>query len=165
MSARSGGAKPRAGELRRKVVADNRRARFDYEILDVFEAGLVLMGSEVKALRQGRASLLDSYASVNDGELWLVNSHIPEFKQANRLNHEPRRPRKLLLNKREIQRLSGGIQREGLTIVPLKVYFNDRGRAKVEIALARGKKQHDKRETEKQRSWQREKGRLLREKG
>jgi SsrA-binding protein len=165
MSARSGGAKPRAGELRRKVVADNRRARFDYEILDTFEAGLVLMGSEVKSLRQGRASLSDSYASVSDGELWLVNSHIPEFKQANRLNHEPRRPRKLLLNKREIQRLSGGIQREGLTIVPLKVYFNDRGRAKAEIALARGKKQHDKRETEKQRSWDREKGRLLREKG
>ncbi|HUE46798.1 MAG TPA: SsrA-binding protein SmpB [Aestuariivirgaceae bacterium] len=165
MSARSGGAKPRAGELRRKVVADNRRARFDYEILDTFEAGLVLVGSEVKALRQGRASLSDSYASVNDGELWLVNSHIPEFKQANRLNHEPRRARKLLLNKREIQRLSGGIQREGLTIVPLKVYFNDRGRAKAEIALARGKKQHDKRETEKQRSWQREMGRLLREKG
>ena len=165
MSARSGGAKPRAGELRRKVVADNRRARFDYEILDTFEAGLVLVGSEVKALRQGRASLSDSYASVNDGELWLVNSHIPEFKQANRLNHEPRRPRKLLLNKREISRLSGGIQREGLTIVPLKVYFNDRGRAKAEIALARGKKQHDKRETEKQRSWQREKSRLLREKG
>ena len=165
MSARSGGAKPRAGELRRKVVADNRRARFDYEILDTFEAGLVLVGSEVKALRQGRASLSDSYASVNDGELWLVNSHIPEFKQANRLNHEPRRARKLLLNKREIQRLSGGIQREGLTIVPLKIYFNDRGQAKAEIALARGKKQHDKRETEKQRSWQREKSRLLREKG
>jgi SsrA-binding protein len=165
MSARSGGAKPRAGELRRKVVADNRRARFDYEILDTFEAGLVLLGSEVKSLRQGRASLSDSYASVNGGELWLVNSHIPEFKQANRLNHEPRRARKLLLNKREIQRLSGGIQREGLTIVPLKVYFNDRGRAKAEIALARGKKQHDKRETEKQRSWQREKSRLLREKG
>lgn len=165
MSARSGGAKPRAGEQRRKVVADNRRARFDYEILDTFEAGLVLVGSEVKSLRQGRASLSDSYASVNDGELWLVNSHIPEFKQANRLNHEPRRARKLLLNKREIQRLSGGIQREGLTIVPLKVYFNDRGRAKAEIALARGKKMHDKRETEKQRSWQREKSRLLREKG
>ena len=147
------------------MVADNRRARFDYEILDVFEAGLVLVGSEVKALRQGRASLSDSYASVNDGELWLVNSHIPEFKQANRLNHEPRRARKLLLNKREIQRLSGGIQREGLTIVPLKVYFNDRGRAKAEIALARGKKHHDKRETEKQRDWNREKSRLLREKG
>ena len=165
MSARSGGAKPKAGEARRKVVADNRRARFDYEILTVYEAGLMLVGSEVKSLRQGRASLSDSYASVNDGELWLVNSHIPEFKQANRLNHEPRRARKLLLNKREIQRLSGGIQREGLTIVPLKVYFNDRGRAKAEIALARGKKQHDKRETQKERSWQRERGRLLREKG
>ena len=164
MSARSGGAKPKAGEQRRKVVADTRRARFDYEILDTFEAGLVLVGSEVKSLRQGRASLSDSYASVNDGELWLVNSHIPEFKQANRMNHEPRRARKLLLNKREIQRLAGGIQREGLTIVPLKVYFNDRGRAKAEIALARGKKQHDKRETEKQRSLERERGRLQREK-
>ena len=165
MSARSGGAKPRAGEAHRKVVADNRRARFDYEILDTFEAGLMLLGSEVKSLRQGRASLADSYASVEGGELWLVNSHIPEFKQANRLNHEPRRPRKLLLNKREINRLTGGIQREGLTIVPLKVYFNDRGRAKAEIALARGKKLHDKRETEKQRSWDRERSRLLREKG
>ena len=125
----------------------------------------MLLGSEVKSLRQGRASLADSYASVEGGELWLVNSHIPEFKQANRLNHEPRRPRKLLLNKREINRLTGGIQREGLTIVPLKVYFNDRGRAKAEIALARGKKLHDKRETEKQRSWDRERSRLLREKG
>jgi SsrA-binding protein len=165
MSAKSGGAKPRAGEAHRKIVADNRRARFDYEILDTFEAGLVLLGSEVKSLRQGRASLADSYASVEGGELWLVNSHIPEFKQANRLNHEPRRPRKLLLNKREIHRLTGGIQREGLTIVPLKVYFNDRGRAKAEVALARGKKLHDKRETEKQRSWDRERSRLLREKG
>ena len=165
MSAKSGGAKPRAGEAHRKIVADNRRARFDYEILDTFEAGLMLLGSEVKSLRQGRASLADSYASVEGGELWLVNSHIPEFKQANRLNHEPRRPRKLLLNKREINRLTGGIQREGLTIVPLKVYFNDRGRAKAEIALARGKKLHDKRETEKQRSWDRERSRLLREKG
>ena len=165
MSARSGGAKPRAGEAHRKIVVDNRRARFDYEILDTFEAGLMLLGSEVKSLRQGRASLSDSYASVEGGELWLVNSHIPEFKQANRLNHEPRRPRKLLLNKREINRLTGGIQREGLTIVPLKVYFNDRGRAKAEIALARGKKLHDKRETEKQRSWDRERSRLLREKG
>jgi SsrA-binding protein len=165
MSARSGGAKPKASQGPRKVVADNRRARFDYELLDIFEAGLMLVGSEVKSLRQGRASLADSYASVNDGELWLVNAHIPEFGQANRFNHEPRRPRKLLLNKREIHRLSGGVQREGLTIVPLKVYFNDRGRAKAEIALARGKKQHDKRETEKQRSWDRERSRLLREKG
>jgi SsrA-binding protein len=165
MSARSGGAKARSGEPNRKVVADNRRARFDYELLSTYEAGLVLVGSEVKSLRQGRASLADSYAAVKDGELWLVNAHIPEFKQANRQNHEPRRPRKLLLNKREIHRLSGGVQREGLTIVPLKLYFNERGRAKAEIALARGKKQHDKRETEKQRSWQREKSRLLREKG
>ena len=165
MSAKSGGAKPKPGEPRRKVVADNRRARFDYEILTVYEAGLMLVGSEVKSLRQGRASLADSYATMNDGELWLVNAHIPEFGQANRFNHEARRPRKLLLNKREIHRLAGGIQREGLTVVPLKVYFNERGRAKAEIALARGKKQHDKRETEKQRTWDRERSRLLREKG
>ena len=165
MSAKSGGAKPKPGEPRRKIVADNRRARFDYEILNVYEAGLMLVGSEVKSLRQGRASLADSYATMNDGELWLVNAHIPEFGQANRFNHEARRPRKLLLNKREIHRLAGGIQREGLTVVPLKVYFNERGRAKAEIALARGKKQHDKRETEKQRTWDRERSRLLREKG
>ena len=165
MSAKSGGAKPKPGEPRRKVVADNRRARFDYEILTVYEAGLMLVGSEVKSLRQGRASLSDSYAAMTGGELWLVNAHIPEFGQANRFNHEARRPRKLLLNKREIDRLAGGIQREGLTVVPLKVYFNERGRAKAEIALARGKKLHDKRETEKQRSWDRERSRLLREKG
>jgi len=165
MSAKSGGAKSGSSGPRRKVVADNRRARFDYEILDTYEAGLALLGTEVKSLRQGRASLADSYATMTDGELWLVNAHIPEFSQANRFNHAPRRPRKLLLNKREIHRLAGGIQRQGLTIVPLKVYFNERGRAKAEIALARGKKLHDKRETEKQRSWQRERSRLLREKG
>jgi SsrA-binding protein len=165
MSARSGSAKKASGDGRRKVVADNRRARFDYEILDTFEAGLALVGSEVKSLREGRASLADSYAGFERGELWLLNSHIPEYGLANRFNHEPRRPRKLLLHQRQIDRLSGAILREGLTVIPLKVYFNERGRAKAEIALARGKKLHDKRETEKQRSWEREKGRLLRDRG
>lgn len=165
MSAKSGGAKKSAGGPRRKIVADNRRARFDYEILDTYEAGLALVGSEVKSLRQGRASLADSYAATERGELWLLNAHIPEYGLANRFNHEPKRPRKLLLHRREVDRLAGAVEREGLTVVPLKLYFNDRGRAKVELALARGKKLHDKRETEKQRSWNRERGRLLRERG
>lgn len=165
MSARSGGAKLKASEGRRKVVADNRRARFDYELLDFFEAGLMLVGSEVKSLRQGRASLADSYASVTDGELWLVNAHIPEFGQANRFNHEPRRPRKLLLHKRQISKLVGAIQRQGVTIVPLQIYFNKRGMAKVELGLATGKKQYDKRATEKTRDWNREKQRVMRNKG
>jgi SsrA-binding protein len=149
----------------RKVVIENRRARFDYEILETFEAGIALAGPEVKSLRQGRGNLQDAYASVDRGELFLVNAYIPEYSEANRFNHETRRPRKLLLHRREIDRLAGGVQREGLTIVPLRLFFNPRGRAKAEIALARGKKLHDKRETEKQRSWAREKSRLLRERG
>jgi len=163
---KTGGAREKAeGKGERKVVADNRRARFDYEILDTLEAGIELIGPEVKALREGRANLADSYASVKGGELWLVNAYIPEYRQANRFNHETRRPRKLLLHKRQIARLAQGVQREGLTIVPLKLYFNPRGRAKAEIALAKGKKLHDKRETQKERSWQREKTRLLKERG
>jgi SsrA-binding protein len=149
----------------RKVVVENRRARFDYEILETFEAGIALAGSEVKSLRQGRGNLQDAYASVDHGELFLVNAYIPEYSEANRFNHETRRPRKLLLHRREIDRLAGGVLRDGLTIVPLRLFFNPRGRAKAEIALARGKKLHDKRETEKQRSWAREKSRLLRERG
>jgi SsrA-binding protein len=149
----------------RKVVVENRRARFDYEILETFEAGIALAGPEVKSLRQGRGNLQDAYASVDHGELFLVNAYIPEYTEANRFNHETRRPRKLLLHRREIDRLAGGVLRDGLTIVPLRLFFNPRGRAKVEIALARGKKLHDKRETEKQRSWAREKSRLLRERG
>lgn len=149
----------------RKVVVENRRARFDYEILETFEAGIALAGPEVKSLRQGRGNLQDAYASVDHGELFLVNAYIPEYTEANRFNHETRRPRKLLLHRREIDRLSGGVLRDGLTIVPLRLFFNPRGRAKAEIALARGKKLHDKRETEKQRSWAREKSRLLRERG
>ncbi|MCC6982573.1 MAG: SsrA-binding protein SmpB [Bauldia sp.] len=149
----------------RRVVADNRRARFNYEIGQVFEAGITLVGTEVKALREGRASIADSYAGEAGGELWLYNAYIPEYLQANRFNHETKRPRKLLLHRREIGRLAAAVQREGMTIVPLKLYFNDKGRAKVELAVARGKKLHDKRETEKARDWSREKGRLLRDKG
>jgi SsrA-binding protein len=147
-----------------KIVADNRKARYHYEIGETFEAGLALTGTEVKSLRTGRSTIAESYASVdNNGELWLVNANIPEYLAGNRFNHEPKRLRKLLLKQREIAKLSQGVQREGMTIVPLKLYFNDRGRAKIEIALARGKQLHDKRETEKQRDWNREKSRLLKQ--
>ena len=152
-------------ERPRKIVADNRRARFNYEIGETFEAGIALTGSEVKSLRQGRATIAESYADTRGGEVWLVNANIPEYLQANRFNHEPKRPRKLLLHRREIDRLSGAVEREGMTIVPLKLYFDERGRAKIEIALARGKKLHDKRETLKKRSWERERARLMRVKG
>ena len=152
-------------ERRIKVVADNRRARFNYEIGESFEAGIALTGSEVKSLRQGRATIAESYADTRGGEIWLVNANIPEYLQAGRFNHPPKRPRKLLLHARQINRLKGAVEREGMTVVPLKLYFNDKGRAKVEIALAKGKKLHDKRETLKKRSWERERGRLLREKG
>jgi SsrA-binding protein len=155
-------AKP---ERRLKVVADNRRARFNYEIGDTFEAGIALTGSEVKSLRAGKATIEESSADARGGELWLINSNIPEYLQASRFNHAPKRARKLLLQKREINRLVGAVEREGMTIVPLKLYFNEKGRAKIEIALARGKKLHDKRETLKKRSWERERGRLMRMKG
>ncbi|MGB6116915.1 MAG: SsrA-binding protein SmpB [Mesorhizobium sp.] len=148
-----------------KIAAENRKARFSYEVLDTLETGLVLSGTEVKSLRQGHANIQESYASVEGGELWLINSYLPEYLQANRFNHEPRRRRKLLTSKRERARLSQAVEREGMTLVPLKVYFNDRGRAKLLLAVARGKKLHDKRETEKQRDWNREKGRLLKERG
>jgi SsrA-binding protein len=126
---------------------------------------LVLSGTEVKSLRGGQANIQESYASVEGGELWLINSYLPEYLQANRFNHEPRRRRKLLVSKRELARLAQSVEREGMTLVPLKIYFNDRGRAKLLLAVARGKKLHDKRETEKQRDWNREKGRLLKERG
>ncbi|MDJ1159666.1 SsrA-binding protein SmpB [Chelatococcus sp. SYSU_G07232] len=148
-----------------RVVADNRKARFNYEIVETFEAGLALTGTEVKSLREGKATIGESYAGPSGEEILLFNANIPEYLQANRFNHEPRRPRKLLLHRRQINKLIGATQREGFTIVPLRVYFNERGRAKIEIALARGKKLHDKRETEKKRSWEREKSRLMREKG
>ena len=148
-----------------KLVADNRRARFNYEIGESFEAGIALTGSEVKSLRAGKATIAESYADARGGEIWLINSNIPEYLQAARFNHLPKRPRKLLLHARQINKLAGAVEREGMTIVPLKLYFNERGRAKLEIALAKGKKLHDKRETLKKRSWEREKGRLLRQKG
>ena len=165
MSSKSGGAKPSRKEAGIKVVADNRRARFDYEIMDTFEAGIELKGPEVKSLREGRANIAESYASVADGELFLINAYVPEYRQANRFNHDTRRPRKLLLHRRQIDKLAGGVLREGLTIVPLRIYFNERGRAKIGIALAKGKKLHDKREAIKERTWNRERARLLREKG
>ena len=153
-------------QSRGKVVADNRRARFDYEIGEVFEAGLVLTGPEVKSLRAGKATVAESYAGVDrNGELILYNANIPEYLQANRFNHEPKRSRKLLLHAKEIARLAKGVEREGMTIVPLRIYFNDKGRAKVAIALGRGKQLHDKRETEKERDWNRDKSRLMRERG
>jgi SsrA-binding protein len=148
-----------------KVVADNRKARFHYAIGDTFEAGIALTGTEVKSLRVGKATIAESYAGESGGELWLYNAYIPEYLQANQFNHVTRRPRKLLLHRREIAKLKGAVEREGMTLVPLKLYFNLKGRAKIELAVARGKKLHDKRETEKARTWQRERARLLREKG
>jgi SsrA-binding protein len=148
-----------------KVVADNRKARFNYAIGEVIEAGIALTGSEVKSMRSGKATIAESYADARDGEIWLVNANIPEYLQAGRFNHAPKRPRKLLLHARQIGKLIGAIEREGMTLVPLKLYFNDKGRAKVELALAKGKKLYDKRATEKKRSWDRERGRLMREKG
>ncbi|MCA0257208.1 MAG: SsrA-binding protein SmpB [Proteobacteria bacterium] len=147
----------------KKIVAENRKARFNYEIVDTYEAGLVLKGTEVKSLREGKANIAESYASDEDGEMWLINSYLPEYLQANRFNHEPRRRRKLLMSKREINRLRIAISREGMTLIPLKIYFNDQGRAKLELALGKGKKLHDKRESEKQRDWNREKSRLLKD--
>ncbi|MEO5973301.1 MAG: SsrA-binding protein SmpB [Sphingomicrobium sp.] len=148
-----------------KVVAENRRARYDYFVEERFEAGIQLTGTEVKSLRVGEGSIAESYAAVEGEELWLINSHVPEYSHGNRLNHQPRRPRKLLLKHREIAKLQGAVARQGLTLVPLSIYFNSSGRAKVELAVARGKKMHDKRDTEKERDWKREQGRLLRKHG
>ena len=145
-----------------KVVAENRRARFDYFVEERLEAGIALTGTEVKSLRFGEGSIAESYAAVEGEEVWLINSHIPEYSHGNRLNHAPRRPRKLLLKGREIAKLHGAVTRQGLTLVPLSIYFNARGRAKVELAIARGKKMHDKRDTQKERDWKREQQRLLR---
>jgi SsrA-binding protein len=152
-------------ERKLRVVADNRKARFNYFIDETFEVGLALTGTEVKSLRQGKATIAESYADARGGEIWLINSTIPEYLQANRFNHAPKRPRKLLLHRRQINKLVGAVEREGMTLVPLKLYFNEKGRAKIELALARGKKLYDKREVQKKRSWQRERGRLLRQKG
>lgn len=142
-------------------VAENRRARYDYEITDTLEAGIVLTGTEVKSLRQGKAQITESYASPERGELWLINAFIPEYLQANRFNHEEKRPRKLLVKKKDLARLSQDVERAGNTIVPLKLYFNEQGRAKLLIGVGKGKKSYDKRETEKNRDWNREKSRLL----
>ena len=143
------------------VVADNRKARFNYFIDETMEAGVALTGTEVKSLRLGKATIAESYADSRGGEIWLINSNIPEYLQANRFNHTPKRPRKLLLHKRQISKLIGAIQRHGRTVVPLEVYFNEKGRAKVQIALATGKQAHDKRQLIKERDWQRQRSRLL----
>ena len=148
-----------------RIVADNRKARHLYAIESSFEAGLVLTGSEVKSLRTGEANIGESYAQAKDGEILLVNSYIPEYTMANRFNHEPRRVRKVLVHKSEARKLAAAVQREGMTLIPLKVYFNQKGVAKIELGLARGKKLHDKRETEKARDWARNKARLMRVKG
>jgi SsrA-binding protein len=158
-------ARPRPAQDKVKTVAENRRARFDYFIEDTYEAGIALTGTEVKSLRFGEGSIGESYAEVKDGEVWLINANIPEFSHGNRFNHEPKRPRKLLLHEREINKMHGAVNREGMTLVPLSVYFNGRGRAKVELAVAKGKKAHDKRETIKERDWKREAGRILRDRG
>ncbi|HKJ74756.1 MAG TPA: SsrA-binding protein SmpB [Alphaproteobacteria bacterium] len=149
-----------------RVVARNRRARFDYFIEDTFEAGIMLQGTEVKSLRGGKASINEAYARPKDGELYLLNAYIPEFEQAGEhLQHETHRPRKLLMHRRQIDRVINAVNRDGMTLVPLSIYFNDRGRAKLELALGRGKKLHDKRQTSKERDWKRDQSRLLRNRG
>ncbi len=147
------------------IAAQNRRARYDYAIIESVEAGIALVGTEVKSLRSGQASISECYAAEKEGELYLFNAYIPEYKSASAYNHEPRRPRKLLLHKREIAKFTAAQQRQGMTIVPLSIYFNERGRAKVDLALARGKQRHDKRQTTKDRDWKMQKSRLLRDKG
>ncbi|MHB8286455.1 MAG: SsrA-binding protein SmpB [Caulobacteraceae bacterium] len=151
--------------MTQKLIAENRRARFDYYLEDTFEAGLSLTGSEVKALRLGRANVAESYAAVEGRQIVLVNAYIPEYQAASLFNHEPRRPRKLLLHRKQIDRLIGAVQREGRTIVATKLYWNEKGLAKLELALAKGKKNHDKREVEADRDWARDKARLMRDKG
>jgi SsrA-binding protein len=150
----------------RRMIAENRKARFEYFITDTYEAGLMLTGTEVKSLRKGQANITESYASPESGGLMLINAYIPEYPGAGTFfQHEPRRPRKLLLHKKEIVKLENAVQRQGMTMIPIELYFNERGKAKLKIALAQGKKLHDKRETEKKRDWNREKSRLMREKG
>jgi len=158
-------ARPQRAAVKVKTVAENRRARYEYFLDEVFEAGIALQGTEVKSLRSGEGSIAESYAEVKGEDVWLVNANIPEFSHGNRNNHEPKRPRKLLLRAREIARLHGAVTREGMTLIPLSIYFNERGRAKVELALAKGKKLHDKRESEKEKDWKREQGRLMRDRG
>lgn len=150
----------------RRLIAENRRARHEYFITDTYEAGIALTGTEVKSLRQGQANISESYAAIEDGGLALINAYIPEYKQAGAFfNHEPRRVRRLLMHRRELHKISIAVSRQGMTLVPLELYFNERGKAKLKLALAQGKKLHDKRETEAKRDWQRQKARLMREKG
>ena len=159
-------ARPRPETFdKKKVVAENRKARHDYAFEDKYEAGIALTGTEVKSLRFGEGSIAESYAEVKEEEVWLINANIPEFSHGNRFNHEPKRPRKLLLHQREIAKLHGAVARQGMTLVPLSIYFNSRGRAKVELALAKGRKAHDKREHEKEKDWKKEQGRLMRQHG
>ena len=158
-------ARPRVTSEKVKTVAENRRARFDFAVDTVYEAGIALTGTEVKALRGGEGSIAESYAEVKGSEVWLVNSNIPEFSHGNRFNHEPKRPRKLLLHEREINKMHGAVMRQGMTLVPLSIYFNAQGRAKVELAIAKGRKAHDKREHIIEQEWKREAGRLLKERG
>ena len=152
-------------EPSRRVVADNRAARFHYTIEDTLEAGIALTGTEVKSLRGGKATIGEAYAGPSGTDLMLFNAYIPEYLEANRFNHEPKRPRRLLLHRRQINKLIGATQRQGYTVVPLKIYFNDKGRAKIELGLVKGKQAHDKREAAKERDWQRDRARLLRDRG
>jgi SsrA-binding protein len=154
-----------ARDKARRKAADNRKARYNYFVDDTVEAGIALAGTEVKSLRAGEANINEAYAEMRDGEIYLVNAHIPEYSHGNRFNHDARRPRKLLLHRREINRLGAAAQRKGFTLIPLSIYFNDKGRAKVELGLFRGKALHDKRATEAERDWQRQKERLVRDLG
>lgn len=153
------------GAVARKLIAQNRKARHDYHIDETLEAGIALLGTEVKSMREGRANLVDAFAQERDGEILLFNVHISPYSAGGRFNHEPLRPRKLLLHRRQIEKLRGAVKRDGVTLIPLSLYFNARGRAKVELALGRGKKQYDKRVAEAERDWQRQKGRLIRARG
>ena len=148
-----------------KLIAENRRARFDYFLEETFEAGISLTGSEVKSLRLGKANIAESYAATEGREIVLINANIPEYGPANRFNHDPKRPRKLLLHRKEIDKMLGAVQREGRTLIPTKLYFNEKGMVKLELSLAKGKKLHDKRDTEADRDWKREQGRLMRDRG
>ena len=159
-------ARPHPPEFEKtKVVAENRRARFEYFLEEFFEAGIALTGTEVKSLRFGEGTIAEAYAEIKNGEVNLINANIPEYNFGNRFNHEPKRPRKLLLRARQIEKMMKAIGREGMTLIPMSVYFNGRGRAKVELALAKGKKLHDKRETIKARDWKRDAARLMRDRG
>jgi len=159
-------ARPRPEEFdKKKIVAENRRARFEYFIEDVYEAGIALQGTEVKALRGGEGNIAESYAEVKGDAVYLVNSNIPEYSHGNRENHSPKRPRKLLLHAREIAKMHGAVERKGMTLVPLTVYFNSQGRAKVELALAKGKQTHDKRDAIKERDWKRDQQRIMKAHG